>query len=51
MGYNICIFPDELQHKDINDMCMSNIDVKELIDNNTYSNLLAEIRLAEWRKV
>tara|TARA_Y100000310_G_scaffold345352_1_gene464052 strand:- start:13813 stop:14805 length:993 start_codon:yes stop_codon:yes gene_type:complete len=50
-GYKVCIFPDELVEKDINDMCLKGLDYKSIIRDNTYDGLLAETRLSEWRRV
>lgn len=52
-GYNVCIFPDTVMHKDLNDMIMAGYttkEVKTLIDNNVYSGLDAQLRLALWSK-
>lgn len=51
--YNVCIWPDGLEHKDINDMVMSGLSpetIKQIIDQNTYTDLQAKMRLATWRK-
>ena len=51
-GYNVCIWPDSLNQKDINDMVLNGIDnIKEIIDNNTFNGLLASLRLTEWKKI
>lgn len=51
-GRMICIWPDTIKQKDINDMVtMSGINAQKIIDENTYSGLSAELRLAEWRKI
>ena len=52
-GYNVCIWPTELQHKDVNDMVMAGFtpeEVKEIIDNNTHKGLEAKLFFAIWRK-
>jgi len=52
-GRNVCIWPSELKIKDINDMVIAGMTVKEIkkiIDNNTFSGLEALYRLNEWRK-
>lgn len=53
-GYNICIWPDDIRQKDINDMVlggMSPLQIKTIINDNTFNNLGANLRLAQWRKV
>jgi len=53
MGKNVCIWPDELKEKDINDMVytMSTSDIKRMMDDNTYSGAKAKLRFNQWRKV
>jgi DNA primase len=53
MGYNISLFPESIEQKDINDMVLSGIDPVELqvlISRNTVSGLAAKAKLSEWRK-
>lgn len=50
----VCIWPDGLAQKDVNDCIlsgMSTTDVREIIDRNTFSGLRAELRLNEWKRV
>ena len=52
-NYNIFIWPESIQSKDINDMIISGrlIDeVKSIISNNTYNKLSALTRLNTWKK-
>jgi len=65
-GYKVCIWPDTMKDKDINDMILTKVGrhdyvktelvgraaakIKDLIDANTFRGLQAELRLAEWRK-
>jgi hypothetical protein len=54
LGYYVCIWPDKLEHKDINDMIsagMTSEQVQQLIDSHTYGGLLAKLRLTEWKKI
>ena len=54
MGYRVCIWPDHIEHKDINDMVLAGIkeqDVRLIIDNNTYQGLGAMVRFNTWKKV
>ena len=50
---DVCIWPDNIEEKDINDMVyrMSTRKIQKMIDENTYSGLEAKLRFAEWRKV
>lgn len=54
MGYRVCIWPDHIEQKDINDMVLAGIkpqDIKLIIDNNTYHGLSAMVRFNAWKKV
>ena len=50
---DVCIWPDNISEKDINDMVyrMSTRKIQKLIDDNTYRGLEARLRFREWRKV
>jgi len=53
-GYKVCIWPDDIQHKDINDMVASELsgaEVQHIIDQNTYQGLAAKLRLQSWKKI
>ena len=54
-GYNVCIWPDFIEHKDINDMILkqglSGPAVQAIIDQNTFSGLAAKLRLQQWSKL
>ena len=50
-GYEIVIWPENLQEKDLNDMYIAGHDVQSLVEFNTYSGLQAQIKLSEWKKV
>lgn len=53
-GEKICIWPDNLKEKDINDMILSGRtkeEIEKIINNNTFAGLQAKIRLSQWRKV
>ena len=52
-GWNICIWPESVTCKDLNDMILSGIresKLIEIINTNTYNGLLAKTHLATWRK-
>ena len=54
-GYKVCIWPDHIEDKDINDMVVNNnytqSEIHAIIDQNTYSGLAAKMRLQQWSKV
>ena len=52
-GYTVCIWPDDLAEKDINDMYLSGMSTTKLLDlisKCSYKELEATLRLATWRK-
>lgn len=47
----VCIWPENIQQKDINEMHLAGVkDIEKIIVENTYSGLNAELKLAFWRK-
>jgi hypothetical protein len=50
-GFEIVIWPKNLEDKDLNDMFLAGHDVQSLVEFNTYSGLQAQIKLSEWKKV
>lgn len=54
LGYNAVIWPSHIQQKDVNDMVLAGIqpvDLKLIIDNNTFKGLTALVKFNEWKKV
>ena len=52
-GYSVCIWPDNIRAKDINEMVMDGMSTDEIvniIDTNTYSGLQANFLLSRWSK-
>lgn len=52
-GYSVCIWPDNIKEKDINEMILSDMSPEEIlsvVDNNTYSGLQAKFQLSRWSK-
>ena len=52
-GNRVCLFPEDIVEKDINDMVLSGLttdNISNIIYNNTYEGLEAELRFTEWRK-
>lgn len=54
LGYNVCMLPDSIESKDINDMILlgkTPDQIIELINTNTYSGIEAKLRFSRWKKV
>ena len=52
-GYSICLWPDTVQGKDVNDMIQAGLtanDIKTIIDNNTFSGTLAKLKFTAWKR-
>ncbi len=52
-GYSVCIWPDSVKEKDINEMIMGGMTTEQIvnvIDNNTYSGLQADFQLSQWKR-
>ena len=53
-GVKICLWPDTMKYKDINDMILGGYtkeEVQKIIKNNTYQSASAAVRFATWRKI
>jgi predicted RNA-binding Zn-ribbon protein involved in translation (DUF1610 family) len=52
--FAICIWPEMMQEKDINDMILSGFtsdEIVDIIDKNTFVNLRAKMEFIQWKKV
>ncbi len=52
--YNLVIWPEDMRHKDINDMFIAGLDkskVLSIISNNTFHKLKALTKISYWKKV
>lgn len=52
-GFDVCIWPDNVMFKDINDMVINGMDINEIrsiIDSHTFNGLTAKVHLQHWRK-
>jgi len=52
-GYNVVMYPDTVQEKDINEMILAGrtpTQILELINTNTFAGMEAKLRFSEWRK-
>jgi hypothetical protein len=53
-GYSVCMFPENVVEKDINEMILSGKtpdDIFKLINTNTFSGLEAKLKFSEWKKI
>lgn len=53
-GFSVCLWPDYIQQKDINDMVLSGLNpakVVDIIKGNTYNGLEAKLKMSTWSKV
>lgn len=53
-GYTVCIWPSSVKQKDINDMILSGMNINNLLDiinENSYKELNAQLRFAMWSKI
>lgn len=53
-NYKVCIWPDNIENKDINEMVLNGTspsEVQYIIDQNTFSGLAAKMRLQQWKKI
>jgi hypothetical protein len=54
LDYSVCMYPDTVNQKDINDMIlhggMSPDEIIELINTNTYTGMEAKLKFINWRK-
>ena len=54
MGYKVCIWPNTIEQKDINEMVMAGMHpsvIQHIIDNNTFEGILATMKMNQWSRV
>lgn len=55
LGYSVCMFPDFIMQKDINEMIlhggMTADEITNLINTNTYTGMEAKLKFSTWRKM
>jgi transcription elongation factor Elf1 len=54
MGYKICVWPDTIEQKDINEMILAGMhpsQIQHIIDSNTYEGLIATMKMNQWSRV
>ena len=52
--YNVCIWPEDIEHKDINDMILAGVSQQKIVDiinENTYTGLEAKLKFQQWKKI
>ena len=52
--FNVVIWPEMIEKKDINDMILDGFspdEIQDIIDNNTFVNLRAKMEFVSWKKV
>ena len=47
----VVIWPSDIGEKDINDMVMSGLDVRSVVESNTYQGLEATLKFTTWKKI
>lgn len=53
-GKDVCIWPENIQDKDINDMVLSGLSsaiIQNTIDRNTFTGLRAKLEFEKWKKI
>lgn len=50
-GEKVCIFPEDMLHKDINDMVKGGVDVASLIESRTFHGVQAMLEMNKWKRV
>lgn len=50
-GYRMVIWPKNIEEKDINEMILAGVAVKDIINQNTFESLELKLQLAMWRSI
>jgi len=50
-GERVVIWPSHIVEKDINDMVLSGLDAKSIVESNIYSGLEAKLKFTTWKKI
>ena len=54
LGRKVCIWPETIQQKDINDMVLAGNSpavIQHIIDTNTFDGLIATMKMNQWNKI
>ena len=52
-GYKVCLFPESVEGKDVNEMVQNGLtseEIKSIIDNNIVSGLEAKLKFTHWKR-
>jgi hypothetical protein len=52
-GHSVCLFPDDVPGKDINEMIQNGLtsdEIKDIIDRNTHKGLSAKLTFTSWKR-
>lgn len=49
-GYNVVIWPQTIEAKDVNDMVIAGVDVASIVNKNIYSGLTAKAKFIAWKR-
>jgi hypothetical protein len=50
-GFRVCVWPEEIEEKDVNEMVVAGRDPVQIIRDNTYQGIEAELQFSMWRKI
>ena len=48
-GEKVVVWPKNIRNKDLNDMVVSGVNVKSVIQSNVYQGLKAKLQLSNWK--
>jgi hypothetical protein len=54
MGFTVCLLPDSLNGKDINEYIINGTtcdEIMKIIKNNNHSGIIAKMKLMEWKRI
>jgi transcription elongation factor Elf1 len=54
LGYDVVIWPDTMEQKDINEMVMADFspdEIERIISSNTFTGLRAQMKFISWKKI
>lgn len=54
MGRKVCVWPDYIKEKDINEMVLAGMhpsEIQHIIDSNTYEGMMATMKLNQWSRI
>jgi hypothetical protein len=52
-NYTVCLWPDTIEEKDINEMVLANKSIDSILDTintNTFQGMEAKLKFTQWRK-